>query len=505
MLKKIYNGLFPILIVLVFVSCKKDLGHYDYQAINEVKGFTGIADVTAIYGKRFIMKPEPTFTQDNGLDTSKYSYEWTYIGSNGLGATRLYQMATTRYLDVQMSLIAGNYTFYYGVTDKATGVKYRKSFILTVKNEINEGWFLLCDVNGSARLDMLSLEGTSFRTIPDLLGSTSSGLVLKGRPKMVYNYEMGAQTGPGLTSSYAIYLSTDQSTERIDPENFKWQSTYTLKNEIYGAIPPNFYADAILRSGSTRSYMIGAGNAYNYDRVNQIRYSVPINFITAEQKTFNVAPFIATDDLPNSAIPAIFYDTDNKRFVKHIGSSSACTLIPDPSTGKLFSFTTGMDLVYMNYVPFNGGEVFSVLKEGATGNKYLARFNPSNNAQSYYAQIVGTDINLAENFAVSPDLGYLFYNVGGKLYEYDMFLKTSKIMIDKGTDKISLLKFQTFASTTKYPYANKLIICSYDPVKEEGKNGKMEMFTVPSINGDLVLLNSYSGFGKVKSLVYRTR
>lgn len=86
-----------------------------------------------------------------------------------------------------------------------------------------------------------------------------------------------------------------------------------------------------------------------------------------------------------------------------------------------------------------------------------------------------------------------------------MSLKTTKLMLDKGADRVSLLKFQTFINTTKYPDGNKLIVCSYNPTQEEGKNGKMEIFEVPSINGDIVLANTYSGFGKVKSLVYRTR
>jgi len=504
MLKKIYLCFLPFIAIFLLASCKKDLGNYDYNEINAVKEFIGIQDVTAIYGKRFIMKPEVSFTQDNGTDTSKYSYEWAYYTSFG-SSDAVFVLANTRYLDVNMSLVTGTYYFYYGVTDKATGVKYRKAFKMRVENEINEGWFLMCDVNGSARLDMLAKTTTGFNVINDLLTTTGSGLVLSGSPKMVYNYEMGVSTGPGLNAGYAIYVGTNQGTERIDPDNFKWKSNYTLKNEIYGPVASNFYADVVQRSGSTRSYMIGGGDAYLYDRVNQIRYSAPLNIINGELKAFNIAPFIATNEVETIEIPAIFYDTDNKRFVKHMGSAGSCTVIPDPAAGKLFSFSTGLDLVYMTYVTFNGGEVFSVLKDPQSGKKYLARFNGTNNAQSYYGEITGADIDKAENFAVSPDFGYLFYSAAGKVYEFDMSLKTTKLMLDKGADRVSLLKFQTFINTTKYPDGNKLIVCSYNPTQEEGKNGKMEIFGVPSINGDLVLANTYSGFGKVKSLVYRTR
>jgi len=506
MLKKIYLCLLSFVVILALGSCKKDLGNYSYKEINEVKEFGGIADVTAIYGERFIIKPELKFTQDNGTDTTRYTYEWIYSGGNGLGGFALYTLATTRNLDVRMSLIAGTYPFYYGVTDKTTGVKYRKSFTVKVENKINEGWFLMCDVNGTARLDMLAKTTTGFDVVKDLLGFTSSGLVLKGKPKMVYSYNTGALVGPGINLPYGIYFGTDQSTDRVDPDNFKWQSKYQIRNEILGPVPPNFYADVIMQAGGTRSYMLGDGDIYNYNRSSQIKYSSPLNFIAAEAKLFKVAPFVATSETVNVEIPAIFYDTEHRRFVKHIGTAGSCTVIPDPAVqNKLFSFSTGMDLLYMVFIPSgSSGDVFSVLKDPGSSKKYIARFNGTSNAQSYYAEILGQDINNADFFAVSPDLGYLFYNVGSKVYEYDLSLKTSKLMLDKGASKISLLKFYQFKNG-KYTTGNKLIVCSYNPGLPEGENGTMEMFTVPTLNADLTLFESHTGFGKVQSINYRER
>jgi hypothetical protein len=163
----------------------------------------------------------------------------------------------------------------------------------------------------------------------------------------------------------------------------------------------------------------------------------------------------------------------------------------------------------MEYSPFNGGDVFAILK-GGDGKIFLARFNLTTAIQTYYGEITGAEIGNADKFAVNPTYGYLFYSAGSKVYEYDMSLKSSKLMLDKGAEKISLLKYQKFVkggSTRPYYESrkNQLMVCSYDPALPAERNGKMELYTVPSLNGDLTLGESYSGFGKIVSVSYRER
>lgn len=507
MILKFLKQVFVIGLLLLAFSCKKDLGNYEYIKLNEPTAFLGLNDTTALFGKRFTMKPEVLFSKDSlKTDSSRYSYEWSYAGPNGLGGSALYRISNARHLDITMTLAAATYSFYYSVTDNDSGVKYRKGFKLTVRNEINEGWLLLSEVNGTARLDMLSRSPTgTFEVVNDLLGSTVSGLTLEGKPKFLYTYNTGANTGVGINLSYGLYVGTTVSTNRLDPETFKWQPGYNVRYEILDDLPANFTVDQVRQSGSSpRSYLVGNNNAYIYERVSNIKYSAPINIITGQLSTFRIAPFIANNYL-NSSAAAIFYDIDNKRFVKHTGTNSSCSTIPDPTSGKLFSFTTGNDLLYMTWVAFNGGEVFSILKDAVNSKRYLARFNPISNVQSYYAEITATDFANAELYAVSPTLGYIFYSIGGKVYEYDMSSKATKLMLDKGTEKVTLIKFNEFLNPTKYTDGAKLVVCSYDPAKPEGINGKMEMYTVPTIQGDLVLTNSYSGFGRVQSINYRER
>jgi hypothetical protein len=504
MFTKINVYLVAIALILAY-SCKKDLGNYNYDPINAVAQFQGIKDTTAIYGSRFTMKPTLSFTEDNESDTSRYLYEWAYIGPNGLGGDKMIVLATTRNLDVKMTLVARSYLFYFGVTDKTTGVKFRKEFTLKVENEINEGWLLMCDVNGIARLDMLYKKADgSFTTVHDLLQATSSGLTLTGKPVMVYTYGTGLLIGPDAIS-YGLYLGTDQGTTKIDPNTYKWTSTMGLSYEMFGEIPTGFYANVIKQRTSGSSYMLGSGNIYVYDRSFNVYYATPLNYIDAEKKAFKVSPFIGVEE-GTLNLPGIFYDESNRRFVKHIGSAASCTTLPEPAADKkLFSFSTGMDLLHMDCISYNGPEIFAVLKDPATSKRFLARFSNATNAQSYYAEIVAKDFDQAEQYAISPNLAYIFYNVGAKVYEYDIFLKTTKLVLDKGAHRISMLKFPVFRNRTKYPDGNKLLVCSYDPSLPESVNGTMEQFTVPPLNADLQLYKTFSGFGKVQSLSYRER
>lgn len=489
--------------LLLSFSCQKDIGNYDYQEINSVE-FGGIdKSYSTLLGQKFQITPVLKFSKDDGKDDSRYTFEWIALNTaNVLPGDRQKFLGNTRNLDITLQIPPGDYKVYYNVQDKQTGVKYRTIFSLKVETSIFEGWMVLNDINGTARLDMVSKINNVFTPIVDVLASTGSELVLKGKPVDVYCYAYKP-------SEYGIYVSTDQATNRIDPETFKWKSTFNLSYEMVANVPQNFHADffAAIKTSSGNAYMYSGGNVYYYFSIFQINYSTPINLVKGETVPFKSAPFlVAATDPKTFTARAVMFDVDKKRFLNH-GNNESNSFTFSAST--LFDFNNvGMDLVYMEYSEYNGGDVFAILKNPA-GKIYLARFNAFSGVQIYFEEIVGTDIAAAQYFAVSPVYGYLFYGAGGKVYEYDTSLKTSKLMLDKGTEKISLLQFPKMSTTASKPeYAKKktqLIVASYDPALPADKNGKMETFDVPSLNGDLVPVDKYTGFGKIISVNYRQR
>lgn len=523
MLKKyLYGCLLAALTLLTYSCSKKDLGNYNYHDINEVKFSTALLNgkITAYTLTQLKINPNVEFTQDKAIaDPKRYSYEWVYVAPTGSQeGAGIKTLATTKDLDIFMNLSPNVYDAYYKVTDNVTGVKFSKKFLLEVRNEFNEGWLLLTDVNGQARLDMLSKQvNNEFITVNDLLGHTKSDLKLSGKPKLVYSYNCGKLNGFGINLPYALYLATDQCADRVNAETFAWQINYNVTREIMNPdVLANFTIDAVqrVRGDNTLTYMLSSvGDVYFSSSAQQVKYSMPLNYDNANTP-YKVAPFIgASESYISGPVPsAYFYDMTNRRFLKHSNAFQPKLLtMPEPtgSQPKLFTYNnTGKDLLYMSVA--KNIQVHAILKDPVTMKIYLAVFNGTNDIQVNYKEIIATDLDKAEHFAISPLFGYIYYNVGGKLYQYDYntATPTCKLVLDKGAAKISALKFQTYHNTVKYPAseAEKLQVCSYDPALPEDQNGKLEQFNI--LNGAAGLsatLNTYTGFGKVVSLHYRER
>ena len=492
-------------------ACYKDKGNYSYHPINTITVKLD-SNYIATYGEKLSIKPVLTLTMDdqaNTYDTTKYSYEWSTLDQTALYANQKKILARTRDLDASIVLAPGsNYTLYYRITDKKTGVMADGTARLSVVTSIYEGWLALCEVNGQSRLDMASYSLGAYKIIPDVLTYTSSDLPRTAKPVSVTYLPQAPLTTTTLAKG--IYISTQDGSNRIDPETFKWDLTMNIQTDMLAKVPANFTADVFAPGGSDINYMHStAGNLYYYYRIYQTYFSSIMNIVTGETDPFPAAPFIATSPNSASIIGAVLYDTKGKRFVRHIAGSTTCS--PMPTSMPLFDYKTGMDLAYMEWTPYNGGEVMAVLHNVEAGKWYLAKFTLAAAInQTYFAEIAATDFDNAENFAVSPDFGYLFYNVGGKVYEYDLGLKQSILMINQ-TKPITRLKFQHFysgaytaGSSGKQVLYNKLIVASYDGTNT-ATSGTLDFYNVPQVNGQLTLFQSLTGFGKVKDLTYRER
>lgn len=490
-----------ILAILALSSCYKDKGNYAYVDINVVD-ISGIDSFyTVEYGSVLSIKPVLAFTKDNSADTSAYSYMWLASLDNIGQTADVDTLSMSRDLEERITLTSGKYDIFYRVTDKKTGITYSKRFLVAVVTSVYEGWLLLSEVNGTSRLDMLSKGIDGYKPTYDLPSTIGAGLTLTGLPVEV---KFGRLTSAA--AGHTVYVSTTTGTHRLDGETLKWKSS--LQTDFFNDLPVGFYADKITCRTAGSEYLHGNdGNMYYYMYTFSIYFGLPVNVMYGQSNPFKVSPFVAYyNDISNSTSPHVLYDMEGKRFVKHIYSLPAyCTEMP---AGTMFNYNTGKDLVYMASTRFNNGDTYAIL-DSSHVKYYLARFNiGANIVQTYYDEMPATSIQQAENFAVSPDLGYVFYNVGGKLYEYDAGSKQSKLMIDYGQKSVTFLKFDGFMVTGfsgAKNYYNKLQVGVYDPALPTDSCGTFELYTVPGVNGNLILNESYTGFGKIKSITYRER
>ncbi len=477
-----------LLLPLLLFSCYKDKGNYDYHALNEISvklddNYTVRLNDTAV------IKPELTFSAA-GNDPSAYLYSWTVL-INGAETV----LSDKRDLNIPVTIPAGNYELRYRIRNQETGMQWQAKSHLTVASDVYEGYLVLNDVNGSSRLDMLSLMDGSFTQITDVLKFSNSSLPLQAEPYEVFclPYSMSGD-------QYGIYLLSGSGTTRIDPETFDYNPTYQISYQIAGGIPPDFKPTYLTGNMAFDTapvmWLFANGKVYNYSTFGASLFSVPVNVYKG-----SAAPFRASSYIISYWDNAVMYDVDARRFVTHNINDYTSTPVYD-----YYGYPEGYDLVYME--SDYSGRGYAILKDAGASEYYFLQFTIAGEME-YFEEINVSDFSAAEHFAVSPEFGYLFYSAGGKLYEYDLSLKTSKLMLNKTAERISYLSFHQFHNRNineQYAErANQLIVGAYDPAGASGTNGSLEIYEIPPVNGSLIKKEDWNGFGKIVSVSYRER
>lgn len=492
------------LVIGISFSCSKDLGNYDYHDINEVDVNFDSTSYSLMQGMPIKIVPKISFTMDESGDTANYSYRWQAhrIVSNKDEFTTV---GTERNLEAPyLALSPDDYTLFYKVTDKNTGVTWTSECALKVRTSIYEGWLALCDDNGKSRLDMVSIIDGSPVVMNDVLtrvGSNIPSSYTDAAPIEVQSFGSGK-------GFYGIYIMTEGGATRIEEETFMWDETYDIINEFDAEPQSGFVPSHISYVTGYEMYLHDTnGNAYFYSRTAQANYALPISTLDLKD-FFKVSKYVASNTF--SMYPTYLYDETNQRFIRHYKGMTQLNKSSKITNGnKLTSWNTGKDLVYMDKQGgARDGDVTAILKDPADSKFYVLRFAGAGTpTQKKYEEL---DINNfegissfddIEHYAVHNSLPYLFYNKGGKVYEYDMELKQSFLMLDLGSKEITILDFADQTYMAKY--YDKLQICSYDSSTEN--SGTMEFFSVGPVNGPLTSTEKHEGLGKIVSTDYRVR
>ncbi|SEW35032.1 PKD-like family lipoprotein [Chitinophaga arvensicola] len=504
-----YTGILAI-IILFLSSCYKDIGNYSYHDINNVQlGNIDTANgYTVFFNDTLKVTPDIRSTQ-NVTAEDAYTYLWSYHKSSSVSTIDDSLLATTRNLAAKVTMPPGNYVLMYKVTDKKTGVMVHMKTTLTVSTEVYEGFMVLSDVNNQSRMDMLSYvkKTNTFNQYTDVFNRVNSTVPMNGTP---YQVLCMPYVGSNVAAqNYGIFVLNAAGTNRVNQETFAWNNTYNIRYLVVGNIPSNLVATRLtgITTGaySYLIYMYGPDkNMYSYstNAGYAFRYS-PVNVYETAGTPFRVSPYVATD-----GTSSLLYNMDKKTFVTVSNPSAVTVTDAIPALG----YPTGLDLLYMECIYYAEAGIkpntYAVLKDPATQKVYLLNFL-MRQAQTYYQEMTATDIGQATNFAASPDHNYIFYSVGGKLYEYDMYLKKSILMADYGNSLITHLSFPHISSRYGKPnyitWSKSLLVGSYDPAGAKDSNGKLELFTISDINAPLVKTNSWTGFGKIVSVGYRDR
>lgn len=508
MKKYLFYGVMSIILILTIASCAKDRGNYLYHPINEISfsNFDTAKGYQVLFGDSLKIHPTLSGTLDKNA-TGDYSYAWSWVTYNQFQNEIDSVFSTTKDLNAPVKLFPGTYTLQYRVTDNGTGVTFQARTKVNVTTAVYEGYLLLNKIGGQSRLDMLSYDAAkgSFAKYIDVLKMQGSTVPMNGIPYQVYCATYVSSNIA--TRNYGIFILNSSGCNRIDQETFGYDPEMNIRSLFIGDVPEDFAPTHMMAEwirgivGYPQLYLFdGNGNVYSASSFSGYAFHyTPLNVYSAGAAPFPVASYGVTNGAAGS-----FYDVDKKAFAQNASYNSVVLNAPASS----LNYPSGYNLIYMDKDYNNNA--FAILEDPATSDRYLMRF-PIGGAQTYFQKITGTDIAQATHFASSPAFGYLFYSVGGKVYEYDPSLRTSILMIDKGASSITYLNFQHFfnrgISTVNPKYstwADYLNVASYGSSET---SGTFELYNIPPINGQLTLVPgcSWTGFGEIVSVSYRER
>lgn len=490
-----------LMLLCTFTSCYKDKGNYNYQDVNElrIENFDLVNGYTVHAGDTLKVAPALKGTLDKDATVGQYTYEWSIDFP-----TQDSIISTEKVLNVKLVFPPGRYTLQYRVKDVKTGLQVQERTALVVSTRVFEGYMVMSEVNGKTRLDMVSYQRNtqSFEVIHDVLAAMGSTLPMQGKPIQVFCTETNWSWNVVSPQSYRIYLLTETGTYKIDPETFGYNELSSIRYEMVGTLPNNFYPSfmggALFYYEFPVTFLTEGNNIYRRSMEGVVFPYLPVNVYKGETTPFKAWPQVASHD-----VGAVIYNMDNRSFTTMESNETSVIDLP-PGLG----FPQGKDMVHMEDNQATGYG-YAILKDPGTTDYALLRFYPGYAFADYYGAMNATDIEHASHFAVSPELGYVFYSVGGKLYEYDPFLNKSFLMLDKGNAAITHLSFQDFFNPnyndTYFDFGKMLTVATLDPSGMEGSNGTLERYTVPPINAPLILKNTWQGFGKIVSTSYRER
>ncbi|RAJ08493.1 PKD family protein [Chitinophaga skermanii] len=480
----------------MLTACYKDKGNYDYTDPEKLTVVLPVDRFSAKVGDTLKIDPEILMDGKPLVDTANYTFEYyAFTGSLTAITGKRKDLGGGRDLRFPIGLLTGDYALYLKITDKRTNYAVYNKWNLKITSDFSVGWMLLSDINGQARLDMVAGNDSSARLYYDVLDKLQSGVTLQGSPKFVSCYCLQNNS---TKIYYGIHVGTSQTTQRIDCETMQWNALNNIRYEVSGDIKDNFAPDWVRSKIQTVSYMKEDTNIYYYNYSRSVRYGVPINKISTEPYTFKASKYISISG--SSSEPSILYDETNHRFVRHIVGAVNCVSMPTDAADSTFSYQDrNYNLRYMVRSHFGGGEAFAIMENKTTKKLHLLRISTTgaNIRKTYWEEMKGIDIEKGENFCIDDNYGFVFYNVGSKVYKYDISTYASYVAKDYGNKKISFMAFQeTFVRGS-------LGIATYDPSLPAESCGTWERFTVPQFSDPLKLIVSNNGFGKIISVAYK--
>ena len=503
-------------IILGCWSCFEDKGNYDYISMNEIE-ISGIPEDTWIERRTYVdtLRFQPVITSSLYKEGEEpFTYEWKLMTLNDqskdtTGAWIDYTIATTKDLNYPLKERSGDYCGFFWVKDTITGVAKKHDFYLRLRTAVSEGWMVLCDVNGEARLDVVShLSETEDEISRDIWADNDFDI---GRPiRLCYNYRpQGSnrlvRTEKGTWNmefeTLAVGPDTDMSLMFGLP-----MSSVEMANEVI-CLPRDSRAELMVLDNG----VLYKRNPNDYGDV----FGDPVNYTAEYWEEFKCSPYMGNPyGSYRLKAPVILYDETNQCFREYIDSYSVWNYPQELqlSSGSVFiDIYTGMDLLFME----TAGDINTYAVLGDDVERQVI-YGFEHTQDGFTIPRVNTELKRNERdrilkFAFSPINNYMFYLTDkNEVYQFDLNnpQTPSKLVLTFPGEQVTVLRFNRLIGYNSYEQwqldkENMLIVGSYKEGMDDSECGVMRMYEVPRLMGDLVLKKEFVELGKVVDIVYR--
>ena len=543
MKKTLQYVVLPLVILIAFYACKKDLGNNKYTDANVITITTDLANVDpliVINNDSIVVKQNDSLKVNILLTQTKPSndlaFQWMIIqtiASNGNPPQ--YIVGNAQQLRTKIILSPNLYKLVVRVTDKTTGVSFYKFYSLNVDTSPwgGEGWVVLQDQPNNSGCDI------SVITTRD---GTIQGTIYPNVYLLANGHKLPQRTNKVNVINYAPSLRIQKVSFFYPNGGLQVRSTDFADSSLHTSwffVPPssiNLQLNGEI-DGGQYEYQISNNQLY-YRRVNvSTIQSPPIKFSAPVLGTWTLSPFLLNNSTSeqyytlydqankcfllynvetNTLIPTNRPDVANSHFVPYAGVASAL----NPSTGSGFDLNNiGRNLLYTeNALPFSSATAFNAFFRNNTGDSTwlyqftvaLAYNNNFTTGRYFLSNTNVPGINTATMFACPTFLtapGKFYYVNNNNIYACTVAnLATSAANIGYSFPAGTIIKaMKVFKSgyTTSPATESKVLVVATDETSSGGghKVYFLNLSATGTINSTPAAV--YTGFDKIVDIAFK--
>lgn len=461
-------------------------------------------------------------------------------------------------------------TFLLKVINTKTDIEYYRKTFVSVNLYSKTGFVALTKKAGNQfDLDVVGLNAGIYGVYTDVLSKLEVDIDRTAEPRDIASgYDFNA---PG---KYGFYLLTDQYSTRLNQTDYSYSEDYNLTRQVEPWSPlknkPLVGKKIVVRAYTinglnSRIYLLGDdGNWYFTNTSAMAYFDVPVNRDRAnELKSYATAPYMMiqnNESVIGRNASALFFSKELPGFTVQTGIGGASNIYSTRAVEAVVPGTAGIaranyrlmfqdtedpntDLVYMH-------EGFAILKGSSPEYRFVTFTTIANginvDANAAFRAYLPASLQNVKHWVFKKETsgGMLFCVTGDdKIYALNLknlakihsddnengeigaapgaswqwtterFKEITSEIIKPPYTKITCFKKVDDSNQIKLTEDGTIVLATYDPNGEVGKNGQLQFFNYDSTNEKLVakemttkdgtVTNAFTGLGEVVAVTYK--